>query len=395
MNKLNLQFPAWPVIAQDEIDAVSDVLKSGKINYWTGDLGKAFEQQFAHYIGCEYGVAVANGTVGLELALKAINLQAGDEVIVPSKTFIATASAVVACNGKPVVADVELDTQNISAETILPNISDRTKAIILVHVAGLPCDMDPILALAKKHNLFVIEDCAQAHGAQYKGKYAGSFGDVAVFSFCQDKIMTTGGEGGMLVTNNTQIWQRAWEYKDHGKDYAAVHDTISQASPGFKWLHNSFGSNYRLTEMQAAIGLLQLKKLPAWVATRRRNALHLLQGMKNIKGLIAHTPSGDYTHAYYKFYFHINESALKAGNTRDTILAAINELGVPCREGVCSEIYREQAFIKAGFGPTNICANAQILTRTSMMLPVHPTLEIQHMQSMLDVISNVMENAVK
>ncbi len=392
MNKITAEFPVWPLIAQDEIDAVSAVLKSGKINYWTGDLGKQFETQFAAFLGCEYAVAVANGTLGLELALKAIKLQPGDEVIVPSKTFIASASAVVACQGVPVVADIDLYSQNISAACIAPLITPKTKAIIVVHIAGLTCDMDPILALAEQHKLLVIEDCAQAHGAKYKGKFAGSIGDVGVFSFCQDKIMSTGGEGGMLVTNNTKIWQQAWEYKDHGKDYDAVY--APNASNGFKWLHNSFGSNYRLTEMQSAIGIIQLKKLPKWIELRRRNAQYLIQGLQGIPGVTMHTPSADYVHSYYKFYFHIDAANLNKNWDRNKILAAINELGVQCREGSCSEIYREQAFVRAGLGPRQPLPNAQILSTNSMMLAVHPTLEIAHMQIMLDIITDVMQRAV-
>lgn len=390
-----LSLPNWPFIAADEIAAVSAVLESGEINYWTGDQGKTFEAEFAKYIGAKHAITLANGTVALELALKALKLKDGDEIIVPCKTFIATASAVVACGGIPVVADIDLETQNITAATIAPHITAKTKGIIVVHLGGLSCDMDPILALAKIQNLFVIEDCAQAHGAQYKGKMVGNLADVSLFSFCQDKIMTTGGEGGMLVTNNTELWRSAWEYKDHGKDYAAVHDTTNSANLGFKWLHNSFGSNYRMTEMQSAIGLQQLRKLPTWLATRQRNAQILLDGIDHIPALYALRPNNDYIHAYYKFYFTVDPQKLHASWSRNLIIATLNELGVPCREGSCSEIYREQAFIKNDFAPKERFENAQRLSETTLMLPVHPTLEAEHMHGMLSIIKQVMGNATK
>jgi dTDP-4-amino-4,6-dideoxygalactose transaminase len=394
MTNTKISWPTWPHIAVDEIAAVSAVLESGKINYWTGQVGRQFETEFAQFIGVQHAIALANGTLALELALKAIDLQPGDEVIVPSKTFIATASAVVACQGIPIVADVDLQTQNISAASIEPLITAKTKAIIVVHLGGLTCDMDSIMLLAKQHNIKVIEDCAQALGARYKNKLAGSLGHVGVFSFCQDKIITSGGEGGMLATNDESIWRRAWEYKDHGKDYAAVHDTKS-VSPGFRWLHNSFGSNYRLSEMQSAIGLAQLRKLPTWLEKRKRNADYLIQGLKNIIGLTVYQPSSYYQNAYYKFYVHVQPGNLNSAWSRDKIIAAITELGVPCREGGCSEIYREQAFVKRGLGPKTRLPTAQILSATTIQMEVHHMLELEHMAEMLHVVQHVMQQATK
>jgi dTDP-4-amino-4,6-dideoxygalactose transaminase len=388
-----LELPSWPHIAADEIAAVTAVLQSGKINYWTGNVCRQFETDFAHYVGVEYAISLANGTLALELALKAIGIQPGDEVIVPSKTFIATASCVVACGAIPIVADIELDSHNISAATIAPCITSKTKAIIVVHFGGLACDMDPILALAQKNDLLVLEDCAQAHGAQYKGKMVGNLADVALFSFCQDKIITTGGEGGMLVTNNKDIWKRAWEYKDHGKDYDGVHAKPDPNHIGFKWLHNSFGSNYRMTEMQAAIGIQQLRKLPQWLKQRRSNATVLLAGLAKITGINVFEPSSDFVHAYYKFYFCVETTKLTNGWNRDKIMQALNEQGVPCREGSCSEIYREQAFKRLGLGPKQALPNAQRLSSTTLMLPVHPTMDESHMHAMLNIIQQVMGNA--
>ena len=251
-------FSPWPYFSQDEIDAVTRVLNSGRVNYWTGDEGRQFEAEFAAFVGCKHAVAVANGTVALELALEALGIGPGDEVVVTSRTFIASASCAVMRGATPVMADVDWDSQNITAETIRAVLSPRTRAIIAVHLAGWPCDMDPILEIAREHGLKVIEDCAQALGAVYKGRPVGSMGDVNAFSFCQDKILTTGGEGGMLTTNHTDLWSRAWAFKDHGKSYEAVYRR--QHPPGYRWLHESFGTNWRLTEMQSAMGRVLLQE---------------------------------------------------------------------------------------------------------------------------------------
>src|SRR5215469_15856082 len=276
-------FASWPHFEPDETEAVCDVLRSGKINYWTGDEGRQFEREFAAQAGCKYGVAVANGTVALELALCALDIGPGDEVIVPSRTFIASASCAVMRGARPILADVDRDSQNLTADTIRPLITARTRAIIAVHLAGWPCEMESILELAREHNLKVIEDCAQSHGATYRGRPVGSFGDVAAFSFCQDKIITTGGEGGMVTTNDAAIWERAWSFKDHGKSYDAVYNR--EHPIGFRWLHESFGTNWRLTEMQSALGRILLKKLPAFVEARQKNAAVLTQSFSKIPGL--------------------------------------------------------------------------------------------------------------
>ena len=301
---LNTPLSPWPNFSQDEIDAVSRVLSSNKVNYWTGQEGQAFEKEFAHFADCRYAVAVANGTLALDLALHALAIGPGDEVIVTSRTFIASVSCIVNAGATPVFADVELDSQNISARTIIPVLSKKTRAIICVHLAGLPCDMDEIMALAQEHNLYVIEDCAQAHGAKYKGRSVGSIGHIGAWSFCQDKIMTTGGEGGMLTTNDKKLWQKAWAYKDHGKSYEAVYQ--KQHPPGFRWLHESFGTNWRLTEMQSAIGRLQLKKMSDWTNARQANAQKLSAVCRTFSWLTVPEVPETMRHAYYKFYVFIN-----------------------------------------------------------------------------------------
>src|SRR3990167_6817030 len=324
-------FSPWPFFDEDEIAAVSSVLRSGKVNYWTGEQGNLFEREYADFLGRRYAIALANGTVALELALYAFGIGPGDEVITTSRTFIASASCAVARGATPVVVDVDPVSQNITVETIRAAFTPRTKAIVVVHLAGWPCEMDEIMAFAEERGIKVIEDCAQAHGATYKGRPVGSIGHAAAFSFCQDKIMTTGGEGGLLVTDDEAAWKKAWAYKDHGKSYDAVYN--KQHPPGYRWLHESFGTNWRMTEMQAAIGRLQLKKLPDWTARRQRNATILTKGFEVIPGLRVTHPPAHMGHAYYKYYVFIEPEVLQVGWSRDLIMQAVNDAGVPCFSG--------------------------------------------------------------
>src|SRR5262249_42620178 len=261
----------WPLFDEEVIKRVTEVLRSGRVNYWTGLECRAFEEEFAAHCHVDYALSVANGTVALELALYACGIQPGDDVIVPPRTFIASASCVAMRGAVPVFADVDPVSQTVTADTIRAALTPRTKGFIAVHLGGWPCDMDPLIDLARKHGLAIIEDCAQAQGASYKGRPVGSFGDAAAFSFCQDKIMTTGGEGGMVVTNRRDVWKRAWAYRDHGRSYEAVYNRVHP--PGFRWIFDSFGTNWRMTEVQAAIGRIQLRNnLVRWVDRRRRNA---------------------------------------------------------------------------------------------------------------------------
>jgi hypothetical protein len=381
-------FPSWPHFDEEEIAAVTAVLRSGRVNRWTGQENELFEQEFAALTGCRHAIAVANGTIALELALFALGIGPGDEVIVSSRTFIASASAVVMRGATPVVADIEPDSQNLSAATVRPLLTPRTRAIIAVHLAGWPCDMDPLLDLARAHDIKVIEDCAQAQGASYKGRPVGSLGDVAAFSFCQDKIMTTGGEGGMLTTNDPDIWQKAWAYKDHGKDFNTVF--CGEPGAGFRWLHHSFGTNWRMTEMQAAIGRIMLRKLASWLAIRRRHAAILTDTFRNIRGLRVTVPPAEIAHAYYKYYAFVEEGDLPADMTRDGLITAINAAGIPCFSGSCSEIYREKAFVAAGLSPRERLPVARLLGETSLMFLVHPTLTEDHIIQTGKVVQTVM-----
>lgn len=384
-------FPAWPSFDDDEVDAVARVLRSGRVNYWTGEEGRLFEREFAQACGCEYSVAVANGTLALELALRALGVGPGDEVVVTPRSFIASASSAVVCGATPIFADVDADSQNLTARTVEAVLSPRTRAIIAVHLAGWPCEMEPLLELARVHRLNLIEDCAQAPGATYRGRPVGSFGHVAAFSFCQDKIITTGGEGGMLVTNDPELWRRAWAYKDHGKSYDAVYRR--EHPPGFRWLHVSFGSNWRLTEMQAAVGRAQLRKLPRWLERRRHNAAILEQAFRHQPALRVPRPPAHIGHARYKYYVFVRPERLKPGWSRDRIMAAVAAQGLPCFSGSCSEIYRETAFTNAGLGPAAPLRVAQELGETSLMFLVHPTLTEDDMKWTCDAVENVLAEA--
>jgi dTDP-4-amino-4,6-dideoxygalactose transaminase len=384
-------FAPWPQFAADEIEAAVAVLRSGKVNYWTGEQSQEFEREFAQFVGVRYAVALANGTAALELALHALGIGPGDEVVVPSKTFIASASCVVRVGATPVVADIDPDSQNITVAEIAKVLSARTKAIIAVHLAGWPCEMEEILALAKARSLFVIEDCAQCVGARYKGRATGSIGDIAAFSFCQDKIITTGGEGGMLVTDSRELWNKAWSYKDHGKSYAAVFER--EHPLGFRWLHESFGTNWRITEMQSAIGRIQLKKLPQWLGVRRRNAGLLSQGLATVPGLRLALPPVHIEHAYYKYYAFLRPEALRPEWNLQRVLDALGAEGLPCGVGACSEIYLEKAFVDAGLGPKQRLPVASRLADSSLMFLLHPGLTEQDMRDTCTALAKVMRAA--
>ena len=386
---LNTAFEPWPSFTQEEAGAVSKVLLSNKVNYWTGQECREFEKEFAQFAGTQYAVALTNGTVALDVALKALNIGAGDDVIVTSRTFLASASSIVTAGANPVFADVELDSQNISRRTIDAVITPNTKAIICVHLAGWMCDMDPIMQLAHEKGLYVIEDCAQAHGARYKGKSAGSIGHVAAWSFCQDKIMTTGGEGGMVTTNDETLWKKMWSYKDHGKNFDSIYN--KQHPPGFRWLHDSFGTNWRMMEMQAVIGRIQLEKMPEWTVQRNANMEKIYVAFADSPYFTVHRPSDDYVHAAYKCYVQVNNEKLPEGWSRDRIMSEINALGVPCFSGSCSEVYLEQAFDGTPWRPVERLINAKILGETSLMFLVHPTLSQENMDKIVTSIQQVIK----
>ena len=394
---LNTPFSPWPNYTVEEADAVRQILLSNKVNYWTGNECREFEKEFAAWSETKYAVALSNGTLALDLTLKALHIGPGDEVVVTPRTFIASVSCVVNAGAIPVFADVESDSGNLSATTIAKVLSPRTKAIICVHLAGWPCDMDPIMALAEKHGIKVIEDCAQAHGARYKNRSVGSIGHVGAWSFCQDKIMSTGGEGGMVTTQDEALWRRMWSYKDHGKSYEAVY--AQQHPPGFRWLHESFGTNWRMLEMQAVIGRIQLRQLKAWTAQRASHARAILQACKPYAAVRAPTCDGsmqhDGVHAFYKCYVYIEPEHLATGWHRDRVVEAIVALGVPCYQGSCSEVYLEKAFEGTAWRPQMRLPMAKQLGETSLMFLVHPTLTDAEIKKTCDAIHQVLRDATK
>jgi len=385
-------FAPWPYFGSDEIKAVASVLQSGKVNYWTGNEGRLFEKEFAAFVGCKYGVALMNGTVALECALKALGIGHGDEVVTTSRTFIASASCAVMLGARPMIADVDYNSQNITAESIARMLTPRTKAIVAVHLAGWPCEMDEILALAHERGIKVVEDCAQAQGATYKGQPIGSLGDVAAFSFCQDKIMTTAGEGGMVTTNSAELWSSMWSLKDHGKSYDAVYHR--EHAPGFRWLHESFGTNWRLTEVQSAVGRVQLRKLPKWLSIRRKYAQILTSQFATLPGLRVTMPPKYIEHAYYKYYAFVRPEALRPEWTRDRIIEAVNAEGIPCFSGSCSEIYLERAF-PPEWRPQERFVIARELGETSLMFLVHPTLSPGQIARTCEAVRQVMHEATR
>jgi dTDP-4-amino-4,6-dideoxygalactose transaminase len=377
----------WPHFDDEQIAAAAAVLRSGKVNYWTGGEGRAFEQEFARACGAEFGIALANGTVALDLALHVLDIGPGDEVVVTPRSFIASASTVALCGARPVFADVDPDSQNVTPATVRAALSSRTRAIIAVHLAGWPCDMDGLLALAREHDLKLIEDCAQALGATWDGRQVGSFGHVAAFSFCQDKIITTAGEGGFLTTSDEALWRAAWSFKDHGKSYDAMHHR--QHPPGFRWVHESLGTNWRMTEVQAAIGRCQLRRLPEWLSLRRRNAASLAGRLRALPLLRVPEPPPHVGHAWYKFYAFVRPERLARGWTRDRIMAAIVARGIPCLVGSCSEIYLERAFTDRASGPARRLPVARELGATSLMFLIHPTLTPADMEDACRVVEDV------
>lgn len=386
-------FSPWPSFTEEEADAVRAVLLSNRVNYWTGEQCHEFEREFAAWSGCAHAIALANGTVALDVVLRALGIGPGDEVVVTPRSFFASAACIVNAGAAPVFAEVDRDSQNITAESIRAVLTPRTRALLCVHLAGWPCDMAPIMALAEERGLKVIEDCAQAHGARYRGRSVGSLGHVGAWSFCQDKIISTGGEGGMLTTDDRALWSRIWSLKDHGKSWEAVH--ARRHPPGFRWLHESFGGNGRLTEMQAALGRIQLRRLPDWHARRLANAERIWRCARGLPGLRVPELPADIEHAAYKCYLFVEPQRLNDGWDRERILAEIVARGVPCFSGSCPELYLERAFEGTPWRPAERLPVARELGETSLMFLVHPTLSAAEIERTCTVLAAVMNEAAR
>lgn len=389
----NINEGQWPYYSKREMDAVTSILSSGRVNYWTGDEGEHFESEYADYFGVAFAVAVSNGTVALELALRALGIGTGDEVIVTSRTFFASVSCIAAVGAVPVFADVDRDSQVITANTINDVVTEKTRAVICVHLAGWVCDMPEIQASLDGRGIFLIEDCAQSHGAKYQDKYAGTFGDVACWSFCQDKIMSTGGEGGMVTTDNKDIYEKIWSMKDHGKGISSMVKTKPGSS--FRWLHESFGTNARMTEIQAAIGRIQLEYLSDWIEIRRKKANYIWDVGSSCLGLRVPMVPNSIEHAAYKCYVFVEPSMLKEGWTRDRIIEEMRAEKTSAFSGSCPEVYLEEAVKKAGFGPDYPYPICKELGETSIMFTVHPTLPESSTEKLCEVLIKTMKKAIR
>ena len=384
---------SWPHYSKKEISSVTKIIKLGKVNYWTGNEGVSFEKEFAEYIDTKFAIAISNGSVALDIASKILGFQKGDEIIVTPRSYIASVSCVVNLGAKPVFADVDLNSQNLTAKTIEKKITNKTKGIICVHLAGWPCEMDKIMKLAKKRKLKVIEDCSQAHGATYKGKKVGSFGDIGTFSFCNDKIISTLGEGGMITTNNQKLWKLAWEYKDHGRDYYKVKNMGKRNS--FKWIISSFGSNYRLTESQSKVGRIQLGKLDYWLEKRNKFATQIYKTAYSFKSIREIKIPKNIKHSFYRCYLFLEPNNLKSNWNRNKIINRIIFLGVPCFFGSCPEIYLEKAFKSKLKISHKRLKNAKKLGDTSIAFLVHPNMTVKDINKTRNVLKKVLREATK
>jgi dTDP-4-amino-4,6-dideoxygalactose transaminase len=347
---VKVKLPGWPQFSEKAIHEVEAVLRSGKVNYWTGKRGMEFEKRFAEWQGSKYAVSVATGTAALHVGLAALGIGPGDEVIVPSYTFIATSFSVVQAGAIPRFADVNLEDHCISVESAEKLVTGRTKAIMPVHLYGNVCDMDQIRTLAKKYNLFVVEDNAEAYGGEYKGKKTGTMGDVAGCSFCQNKTFTTGGEGGMMTTDDEEIAWRARSFRDHGYD-VKQRLSLLELEQKLPYIHNMVGWNYRMTEMQSAIGLAELDRIEDWnMPARRRNAniiIGALKQMPEVKFFPIDTP--ERRNGWYVMAFSLDTDNMNC-DIREFVVAAGAE-GAPCWKVFWPQCHTERAFQEAnGFG---------------------------------------------
>lgn len=391
--KLVSPIAPWPHYDEETIAKITDVYRSGKVNYWTGQEGREFEKEFSSSVGSKHAIALGNGSLALELAAKGLGLKPGDEIITTPRTFQASASCFVIHGIKPVFADIDLDSGNITPETVAPLVNERTRAIVPVHLGGWPCDMKGFMALAEQKKLYVIEDCAQANGAKIGDQFVGTFGHVNAWSFCQDKIITTGGEGGMVTTDREDWWRRMWQFKDHGKDWDAVYNR--EHPIGFRYVHEHWGTNWRLTDPQSAIGRVQLKKLPDWHRARTENAMLLHSRLASVPGLRIPMPEKGLTHAFYRFYVYVQPEALKDGWDRDRIMQTCGENGFKIVVGSGSEIYLEKSFQMCKMAPAERLPNAKAMGLTSLAFLVHPGMSQEALHQCADVLEDVMKMAIR
>ncbi|RLE07592.1 DegT/DnrJ/EryC1/StrS family aminotransferase [Candidatus Aerophobetes bacterium] len=402
------KLPTWPWFSEEIIQAAMQPLRTGKVNYWTGNLGMEFERKFAKWCGTRYAISTCNGTSALHTALGALNIGPGDEVITVPYTFIATSFCVVQAGAVPVFADVQREDHCIDPEDIKKKITPRTRAIIPVHLYGNVCEMDEIMDIAKKYGLYVIEDAAEAHGALYKGKKVGSIGDVGCFSFCQNKTFTTGGEGGMVVTNNEDIAWEARSFRDHGYDVKR-RMSLLEMEQALPYIHRRVGFNYRMTEVQSAIGIKELERIDSWnLPRRRRNGEILIEELKDcpqIKYLPVHNK--EKVNGFYVFPVVLNLERLTCD--KNTFLKAILAEGVIAWKEFWPQSYKEKAYTEHnGFGrfkfpfeskeytdPKQVeynkvfCPNCAWLEERTFVVHMFPTFEEEHIRLIAKAIKKV------
>lgn len=380
-------YPKWPTYSSSEIKKVKEILNSGKVNYWTGDNCNNFENKFAKHFNKKFGISVATGSIALDLAIKSLNLKKNDQVLVTPRSYIASASCVISQNLMPIFVDIDLNSQNILYEDLKKKITRNTKAIILVHLAGYPCDMDKIVKICKKYKIKIIEDCSQAHGAKYNSKFVGSFGDIAIWSFCNDKIMSTGGEGGMLLTNNYQYYKKIFALKDCGKNIDKIKKNTFK--PKFQWIHDSIGNNFRMTEMQAAIGIIQLRNLNKWVKKRNSFSLKINKVLSKFSYIRTTKIPSNIFHSFYRCYFFLNKKIIKNKFTREALIKTLKKYNIDCNVGSCPEIYLEGAFKK--IKNVKRLKNAKILGETSVALFVNHNFNKIHETKYLNNLNKVLK----
>jgi len=388
-------FPRWPSFEETTIQKAMEPLRTGKVNYWTGEMGVRFENEWAKWNGAKYGITTSNGTSALHTAVAALGIGPGDEIICPSYSFIASSFCILQAGALPVFADVD-ETHTLDPADIESKITERTKAIIVVHLYGVVADLDPIMKIAKKHNLFVIEDCAQCFGGIYKGKKVGTIGDAGCFSFCQSKHFTTGGEGGAVITDNEALQWECRSFRDHGYD-VKERLRLLELEAKLTYIHNRVGFNYRMTEMQSVIGLCELDRLDTWnLSNRRKNGRFLIEALKG-HPLVLHPPldTKEQENAFWWAPFVLDVDRLRVPVKQ--FVSAMEAEGVPVYGVQWPEMYKEKAYLEQnGFGrlkypfndpnarkidyATVDCKKANWLSKRTMSFFTHPVYTLKHME---------------
>ena len=357
----------WPKFTDKEINLVKKILKSGKINQWTGNYNKLFSNAFKKSVRQKYAIPICNGSLALDLAVRSLNLKPFSQILVTSRSFVATAKCITNNHHHPIFLDESSEYSGICLKDLKKKFNKKVKAIICAHIGGYPNKIDEIKSFAKEKNIFLIEDCSQSHGGNYKNKPLGSFSDISVWSFCQDKIISTGGEGGMITTNNKKIYEYCNQFKDHGKNFNKMNNKKYKYS--FKYLHDFNGTNLRLTEIQCAMGLIQLSNLKKNLITRRKFVKELLLVLQNYKYIKIMPYSKINDCSWYRLYFTINFKKIK--KTREEVLALLNSNRITSNSGTCCELYKEKIFKNFKTTEKKYC---NYLAKNSIALVIHPFL---------------------